>query len=247
MTLRVALHGASGKMGRAITSAIEADSQFSLALSLGRSASFASASFAEVDVLIDFSSTAAIEAVVGVARAHRLPLVVGTTGLNAEHKAMLSELSRDVPVLVAPNTSVGVTVLAYLARKAASLLGDSYDAEIVEMHHRNKVDAPSGTALRLAESVAAARNTALSDVAAHARSGHVGPRKQGEIGILAMRGGDVIGDHTLVFAGAGERVELSHKATSRELFARGALRAAGFVAAAKPSLYRMEDVLGLTE
>ena len=196
------------------------------------------------DVVIDFSSSSATEALAKQAEEMGFALVVGTTGLEPAARAALDAASRVVPLIVAPNTSVGVTVLAHLAQLATELLGESFDAEIVEMHHNQKADAPSGTALRLADAVLAAKGLDRSALRT-GRDGKPGPRGKAEVGVLAMRGGDVIGDHTLVLAGEGERLELTHKATDRMLFAKGALRAARWLAAKPAGSYDMRDVLGL--
>jgi len=198
-----------------------------------------------VDLAIDFSTAAAVPRFARAAASARIPSVICTTGLSAEAHAGLDSLAGVAPVVVAANTSVGVTVLLHLAARAATLLGDDYDAEIVELHHRHKVDAPSGTALRLAEAVAGARGLDLDAAARHGRSGAAGPRGKGELGIHAVRAGDIIGEHTLVLAGAGERIELTHRAHARDLFARGALRAARWVGGQPAGRYEMSDVLGL--
>jgi 4-hydroxy-tetrahydrodipicolinate reductase len=174
---------------------------------------------------------------------------VGTTGLSEADKKLLVEASRTIPLVYAPNMRVGVNVLLKLVALAAQRLGADYDVEIVEMHHRHKVDAPSGTALQLGEAAAAALGRDLKTDGVFVRNGVVGERKPGAIGFASLRGGDVIGDHTVIFAGSGERIELTHKASSRATFAQGALRAARFVAARRaakaPGLYGMRDVLGL--
>ena len=169
--------------------------------------------------------------------------VLGTTGLTDEEKAAVSETAKRIPIVWAPNFSLGVNLLLAMAEKAASLLDDSYDVEIVEMHHRHKKDAPSGTAIGLAEAVAKGRGIAPDAI--HGRSGLVGERPQGEIAIHALRGGDVVGDHTVVFAADGERIELVHKASSRSAFANGAMKAALWLHGREPGIYTMRDVLGL--
>ncbi len=262
---RVAVHGAAGRMGRAIIRAIAESPGATLVAALDRAGSAALgqdagvlaglgalrvpvesvlADDAEIDVLVDFSSPDATLALAEVARVRGIALVVGTTGLDEPALAALKLAATAVPVVLAPNTSVGVTVLFHLAEQATRLLGDGFDAEIVEMHHNKKADAPSGTALRLADAVLAAKGLDRSALRT-GRDGKPGPRTRNEVGVLALRGGDVIGDHTLVLAGEGERVELSHKATDRSLFARGAVRAATWVVAQQAGLYDMRDVLGL--
>jgi 4-hydroxy-tetrahydrodipicolinate reductase len=174
-----------------------------------------------------------------------VPLVVGTTGFSRAQQAELAQLAGRIPVVSAPNMSIGVNLLFRLAARAAEVLGESFDVEIVEAHHRHKKDAPSGTALRLAESVAHALGRDLSKELVTGRSGLTGERERSNIAVHAVRGGDVVGDHTVFFLGDGERVELTHKASSRGNFARGALRAASWVVGRGPGLYDMADVLGL--
>ncbi|NOY74926.1 MAG: 4-hydroxy-tetrahydrodipicolinate reductase [Kiritimatiellaeota bacterium] len=197
------------------------------------------------DCVMDFS-TGDIIANAKTAVSNGLSVVIGTTALDDGRKGELAKLAdAGGRIVLAPNMSVGVNVLFYLAEKTAELLGDGYDIEIVEMHHNQKRDAPSGTAVRLGECVAKGRNLSYKDDAVHCREGMVGARKPTEIGMHAVRGGDVVGDHTVVFATQGERVELVHKASSRDTFAMGALKAARFLAVAAPGFYDMRDVLGL--
>jgi 4-hydroxy-tetrahydrodipicolinate reductase len=173
-------------------------------------------------------------------------MVIGTTGLGASQRKALGDLARaGGRIVCAPNMSVGVNLLFHLSDRVASALGDDFDIEVVEMHHNEKRDAPSGTAMHLAEILAQARGLHCGEACRHGRYGNVGARSRQEIGVHALRGGDVVGDHTVIFAGAGERIELTHKASSRETFASGALRAARFLVHAKPGLYDMQDVLGL--
>jgi 4-hydroxy-tetrahydrodipicolinate reductase len=200
----------------------------------------------DADVVIDFSTPDALAALAPRCGASRVPLVSGTTGLTASHRAALDALAKNVAVVHAPNMSVGVNVLFHLAELATRLLGPSFDAEIVEMHHRHKVDAPSGTAVRLAEHVAAARGLDAAKAVVHGRSGQVGPRKDDEVGVMTLRGGSVVGEHTLVLAGPGERVELVHRAEDRSIFARGAVRAARWVVGRPAGRYDMADVLGIS-
>jgi 4-hydroxy-tetrahydrodipicolinate reductase len=201
------------------------------------------------DVLIDFTRPAATVAHVNACAEAGVGAVIGTTGLSEADKKALADAARKIPLVYAPNMSIGVNVLLKLVALAAQRLGGDYDVEIVEMHHRHKVDAPSGTALQLGEAAAAALGRDLKTDAVFARDGVIGERKPGAIGFATLRGGDVVGDHTVVFAGPGERIELAHKASSRTTFAHGALRAARFVAAQRaanaPGLYHMRDVLGL--
>lgn len=197
------------------------------------------------DVVIDFSSHQATAAIAELCAAKGKAMVIGTTGHSSEDRSALTRLSSRIPMVVSSNFSTGVNTLFWLTRKAAEILGPEFDLEIVEMHHRLKRDAPSGTARTLAEILAEVRQEQLERVLRHGRSGIVGERTQTEIGMHSVRGGDVVGDHTVIFAGMGERVELSHKASSRETFANGALRAALWVAKRPPGLYDMQDVLGL--
>ncbi len=174
-----------------------------------------------------------------------IPLVIGTTGHDAEGRAVLEACARSIPIVLAPNMSLGVNLLLRLAELAARSLGAGYDVEIVEAHHRQKVDAPSGTALALGRAVARGRGATLEELAVHDRHGAIGPRPEGAIGFAVIRGGDIAGDHRLLFAGPGERVELAHHAEDRSAFARGALVAARWVVGRPPALYSMQDVLGL--
>jgi len=203
------------------------------------------ASIAEADVLIDFSMHSAVPTHARMAADLGKGLVIGTTGLFPAEKAILQEAAQRIPIVWAPNMSVGVNLLFAMVRKAAGILGPEYDVEVTEMHHRHKKDAPSGTALRLAEKVAEGRGQDLKSVAAYGREGQTGERPVGQIGIHALRGGDIIGDHTVMFAIDGERVEFTHRATSRDTFAMGALRAAAWVLNRPPRIYDMQDVLGL--
>lgn len=199
------------------------------------------------DVIIDFSSHAATPGIVSTCAQYRKAAVVGTTGHSTEDQSQITRFRGDIPMVMASNFSTGVNTLFWLTRKAAEILGPAYDLEVVEMHHRLKKDAPSGTAKSLAEILASARQQQLARVARHGRAGIVGERTTEEIGIHSIRGGDVVGDHTVIFATNGERVELTHKASSRDTFAHGALRAALWVVRQPPGLYDMQDVLGLKQ
>jgi 4-hydroxy-tetrahydrodipicolinate reductase len=268
--VRVAIAGTGGRMGQTLVAAILAQQDIKLAAALevagspllGRDAggplgqstgvivgSDVAAALRATDVLIDFTRPAATDAHVKACADAGVGAVIGTTGLSEDDKKALAEAGRTVPLVYAPNMSVGVNVLLKLVALAAQRLGGDYDVEIVEMHHRHKVDAPSGTALQLGEAAAAALGRDLKTDGVFARDGVIGERKPGAIGFAALRGGDVIGDHAVIFAGPGERVELAHKASSRTTFAHGALRAARFVAARRGAkaagLYDMRDVLGL--
>ena len=196
------------------------------------------------DVLIDFSIPAALAGHLAAARAAGTPIVIGTTGLQPEHHAMIDEAAREIPVIQAANTSLGVNLLGHLVREAAARLGTDWDIEIVEMHHRHKADAPSGTALMLGNAAAAGMGTTLAEAEVTDRAGTVGPRSAGTIGLASLRGGSVVGDHSVVFATQGERIELIHRADDRAIFARGAVRAALWLAGRPAGRYTMDQVLG---
>lgn len=199
---------------------------------------------AQADVLIDFTRPESTAQVAAAAAAAGVALVVGTTGLSADHHAALSAAAAHVPVVFAPNMSVGVNVMLGLLRAAVAALGDGYDIEVLEAHHRHKADAPSGTALRIAQTLADAHGWDRDEVLRAGRQGHTGARPAREIGMQVIRGGDVAGDHTVFFLGDGERLEITHRASSRRVFASGALRAARWLRGRAPGLYDMSDVLG---
>ncbi len=203
------------------------------------------ATFAAADVVIDFTAPAASAGNARIAEQMGKAMVIGTTGLDAFETRAVEEAAHRVPIVWSPNLSIGVNLLLAMVESAARMLDPSYDVEIVEMHHRHKVDAPSGTALALGRAAAAGRNVKLEDVWRKARDGQTGARPRGEIGFASLRGGDVVGDHTVVFAADGERIEIGHKASSRQVFAKGAMRAAAWVAGKPAGLYSMRDVLGL--
>jgi 4-hydroxy-tetrahydrodipicolinate reductase len=206
----------------------------------------AKALFAASDVVIDFTSPAAVAVHAQLAAETRTAYVVGTTGLAADQEAALRQAATRTAVVWAPNMSVGVNLLFSLVEQMAGLLDpETYDIEILEMHHRHKVDAPSGTALGFGQAAARGRGVALDAVWQKSRDGHTGARKTGDIGFATLRGGDVAGDHTVMFAADGERIEISHKASSRQIFAKGAVRAARWVCGRPAGLYSMKDVLGL--
>jgi 4-hydroxy-tetrahydrodipicolinate reductase len=205
----------------------------------------AAAEMAKSDILIDFTHAAACVGNAQIAADAGKPAVIGTTGLSIEQRAALTELSRKIAIVYAPNMSVGVNLLFKLTREVAAILGLEYNIEIIEVHHNQKKDSPSGTAVRLAECAAEALGLNYDTDVVHGREGLVGERPANQIGMHAVRGGDVVGEHTVSFIGKGERIELTHKAHSRDNFARGALRAARFAFNAKPGLYDMQDVLGL--
>jgi 4-hydroxy-tetrahydrodipicolinate reductase len=197
------------------------------------------------DVVVDFSSHAVTTHVGTLCAKHKKALVIGTTGHNDTETFEIKQARKEIPIVWASNFSTGVNTLFWLTRKAAEILGPEFDLEVVEMHHRLKRDAPSGTARTLAEILAHVRGLHLKEATRHGRVGIVGERTPAEIGIHSLRGGDVVGDHTVIFANTGERLELTHKASSRDTFANGALRAAEWVVKQKPGLYDMQDVLGL--
>lgn len=201
--------------------------------------------FKKSDVVIDFTAPASTRKNAQLAAKYKKPLIVGTTGLSPADEKHLADAAKKTVIVYAANYSVGVNVLLALAERAASVLSDEWDAEIFEAHHKNKVDAPSGTAIALGKSVARGRKVDLKKVGDYARHGETGKRKKGKIGFSVARGGDVVGEHTVYFYGEGERVELGHVATNRALFARGALRAALWSKNKKPGLYDMKDILGL--
>jgi 4-hydroxy-tetrahydrodipicolinate reductase len=241
--VRVLLVGAKGRMGQAITAAAEAaDAVIVAGLDQGDDLT---KEIGACDVVVDFSHPSATDAIYRACLEAGKPLVVGTTGHSNEERALLEKTSKALPVVLSPNFSVGVNALFWLTRKAAEMLGQDFDLEIVETHHRLKKDAPSGTAKKLAEVLCEVRTLDYAKNVRHGREGLIGERSMAEIGVHSIRGGDVVGDHTVTFAGQGERLELTHKASSRETFAAGALRAARWIIGRPPGLYSMEDVLGL--
>lgn len=264
--VRIAVVGAAGKMGRALVRAVVEAEGATLTAACERAghpdlgadaAPLAGLPAAGVkmtagapapgaaDVWIDFSAPAASVANAAAAAQAGARLVIGTTGLTDDDRTKIAAAARATAVVLAPNMSVGVNVLLRLVADAARALGPAYDIEIVETHHRQKRDAPSGTALRLAEAIAEATGRDLDATARYERRGDIGPRTDAEIGLQTLRGGDVVGDHTVHFLGLGDRVEITHRASSRETFARGAVRAALWLAGRAPGLYDMRDVLGL--
>ena len=265
--IKVIVTGATGKMGSRIASAVLEAPDLKLAgaterkghpafgkdlgdlLGRGKAGVLLTdnleAVIAGAHVVVDFTQPEATLAHMRVAQAHRVAMVVGTTGFTSEQSRTLREYAREIPCVFSPNMSVGVNVLFSILPAVAKTLGEAYDMEIVEMHHRMKQDAPSGTALRLGQILAEARGRDLETSGVFSRHGAVGPRKAGEIGIQALRGGDVVGEHTVIFAGPGERLEITHRAHSRDTFAQGALRAARWVVGRDPGVYDMLHVLGL--
>ncbi|KQM14765.1 4-hydroxy-tetrahydrodipicolinate reductase [Novosphingobium sp. Leaf2] len=240
---RIGIIGSQGRMGQAIAAAIaDAGEDFTGGVDKDGDVS-AVAGIA--DILIDFSSPAALEANLDAAMAAGVPIVIGTTGLEERHHWLIDAASQTIPVLQTGNTSLGVTLLAHLVREAAARLGDDWDIEIVETHHRMKVDAPSGTALLLGEAAAQGRGLPLADNAVRGRDGITGQREAGTIGFASLRGGSVAGDHTVHFLADNERLSLSHLAENRGIFAKGAVRAAQWLLGREPGRYTMPQVLGL--
>jgi 4-hydroxy-tetrahydrodipicolinate reductase len=242
--MNVHINGSKGRMGQALISCAKEVEGLTVAAVTDMGDDLPMA-LAKCDACIDFSHHAALESVLAACVAGKKTLVIGTTGISDAGVAKIREAARSIPIVYSGNYSTGVNTLLWLTRKAAEILGPSFDLEVIETHHRMKKDAPSGTAKMLAETLAEVRALQYNEDVRHGRVGDVGARTQGEIGMHAIRGGDVVGDHTVVFAALGERVELTHKASSREIFARGALRAAQWAHGKAPGLYDMRDVLGL--
>lgn len=267
-SLQIAVFGISGRMGRALLTAIDetpgsvlggatasANSRW-----LGKDASEAAggvrrnvpieadpaAALRNAQVAIDFTLPEATTTNVAACLAAKRPLVIGTTGHAEQVRAQIAAAAEQIPIVMAPNMSLGVNLLLKLVELAATKLDADYDIEVFEAHHRNKKDAPSGTALALGASAANGRDVKLSEVAEYSRHGNTGARKRGAIGFSVFRGGDVVGDHTVTFAGIGERIELTHRASDRLAFARGAVHAAHWLSSQSPGLYSMQDVLGLS-
>lgn len=240
--MKILLNGSKGRMGAAVA-ALAPGLGITVAAAIDQGDDLRAA-IGAVDAVIDFSSHKATRALLEAAAASGKPVVLGTTGHAPQEKAELLALAGRVPCVWAGNFSVGVNLLFALTRRATRVLGEEYDTEVVEMHHRLKKDAPSGTAVRLLEIILEERRLEASALR-HGRQGITGERTRSEVGIHALRGGDVVGDHTVIYAGAGERIELTHKASDRAVFARGALRAAQWVVSQPPGVYDMQDVLGL--
>lgn len=239
----IGIIGSDGRMGQAIAALAE-ETGVAVAGAIdkgGDPIALAKAS----DVLIDFSSPGALVSNIGAAVAAGKPIIIGTTGLDEDHHRSIDDAARHIAVLQTGNTSLGVTLLARLVAEAAARLGPDWDIEIVEMHHRHKVDAPSGTALLLGKAAAGARNIDLTANSERARDGQTGARKTGAIGFASLRGGSVAGDHSVILATDNERIELVHRAENRAIFARGALRAAEWIKAQPPGRYNMDQVLGI--
>ena len=254
--LRLAIIGATGRMGRALLDLLKDDARFELVAALASSSRLGEPVYpgepglrfagewpeTARDVAIDFSGPAGLAAALAHCRAHKIALVTGTTGLDKALQDELAEAASDIPVLRAANFSLGVAVLRRLVREAAAALPD-WDLDILEAHHNRKVDAPSGTALALGEAAAAGRGIALNDSAVYAREGVTGARREGSIGFAVVRGGDIVGEHEVWVMGRGERVELNHRATDRSIFARGAIEAARWLAGRAPGTYDLDAML----
>jgi 4-hydroxy-tetrahydrodipicolinate reductase len=266
--LRLVIAGAGGRMGRTLlraaaevpgftlAGAVDREGAAEIGMDTGVLAGFAASGkkvtsdalplVAQADAIIDFTTPASTVALAGLAAQARIVHVIGTTGLTAADDAKLEAAARHAALIKSGNMSLGVNLLAALVKRAAAALGPEFDIEVLEMHHNKKVDAPSGTALLLGKAAAEGRNIALEKNSVRSRDGHTGARRSGDIGFAALRGGTVVGDHTVIFAGPSERIELSHKAEDRMIFARGALAAAKWGKGKKPGLYSMADVLGLS-
>ncbi|ALJ16221.1 4-hydroxy-tetrahydrodipicolinate reductase [Sphingopyxis macrogoltabida] len=238
----IGIIGSEGRMGVALAAAIAEAGQQRLGIDKGGDVA---ALAADAGVLVDFSSPAALEATLDACVAAKTPIVIGTTGLEERHHWLIDEAAKDVAVLQTGNTSLGVTLLAHLVREAAARLGADWDIEVLEMHHRMKVDAPSGTALLLGQAAAEGRGISLDTCSERGRDGLTGARGHGKIGFASLRGGTVAGDHDVIFAGSEEMITLSHRAENRMIFARGAVRAALWLIHQPPGRYTMPEVLGL--
>jgi 4-hydroxy-tetrahydrodipicolinate reductase len=266
--MKIAIAGATGRMGKMLIEAVlnTADTQLVGALDhsscpqlgedagafLGRKTGIAitadiAQALSEAEFLIDFTRPEGTMAHLAVAEKTGTKMIIGTTGLSSEQITNLKKASEELAIVFAPNMSVGVNATFKLLEIAAKMLNQGYDIEIIEAHHRHKVDAPSGTALKMGEVIADALGEKLDNVAIYAREGHTGERKEGSIGFATIRGGDIVGDHTVLFAGDGERIEISHKSSSRQSYAQGSLRAVRYLQNQASGLYDMQDVLGLRQ
>lgn len=265
--IKVTIIGVGGKMGRSIFSALSSDEEISVsggtemqgheligkdlgeAMGVGNSGVTISGNIEDAasgsDIIVDFTAPESTLLNAKYASENNKSIVIGTTGFSSEQKNTLKKLLQSVPTVISPNMSIGVNLLFELSKNVSKILGGEFDVEIVEAHHRNKVDSPSGTALGLAESVAEGLSVNLDDNAVYERHGNIGKRKENEIGIQTIRGGDVVGDHTVMFLGDGERIELTHKALSRNNFSKGVLRAVKWLPGKTPGIYSMKDVLGI--
>ena len=265
--MKIAVMGAAGRMGRELVRAIaaqpgcsvsgatEAAGSSALGKDIGELAglerigvavtSDAASVIAAADAIVDFTVPKASMEFARLAAKSGTAHIIGTTGFDAASEASITEAAKKTAIVKAGNMSLGVNLLVVLTKQVAAALGNDFDIEIVEMHHRMKVDAPSGTALMLGEAAASGRNVELADCSIRGRDGHTGPRRPGDIGFATLRGGSVVGDHTVIFAGEGERIELTHRAADRGIFARGAVKAALWAKGRAPGLYDMTDVLGI--
>jgi 4-hydroxy-tetrahydrodipicolinate reductase len=263
--MKVAIAGASGRMGQMLIDAVSTAPDLTLVAALDRTDSPLAgrdageplgratgvrvtadlAALAGADVLIDFTRPEATLAHLAACRAAGVAMVIGTTGFDDAGKRTIADAAREIAIVFAPNMSVGVNATFKLVEVATRMLAEGYDIEIIEAHHRHKVDAPSGTALKMGEMVAGALGRPLDELAVYERHGHTGERRAGSIGFATIRGGDIVGDHTVLFAGAGERIEITHRSSSRQSYATGSLRAARFLAGRTHGLFDMFDVLGI--
>lgn len=267
--VRIAIAGAAGRMGRNLVQAAQQSQQAQLSAGSVRAESTLigvdvgelcgegkldialvddlATVIDQFDVIVDFTTPASTLANLALCHQYGKKIVIGTTGFSEEQKAQIAEFAQTLPIVMAPNYSVGVNLVFKLLEKAAKVMGDYCDIEIIEAHHRHKVDAPSGTAIGMGEAIAGAMGNKLSDVAVYAREGITGERTRNEIGFATIRAGDIVGEHTAMFADIGERVEITHKATDRMTFANGAIRAAVWLDSKEPGFYTMTDVLSLNE
>lgn len=263
--MRIAIAGASGRMGRMLVEAVTNTPDMQLTVALDRAGSAALGqdacaflgrdsgvlvtdnvdALANADCLIDFTRPEGTLGHIGACVRHGVKMVIGTTGFDESGRAAIEAAAQEVAIVFAPNMSVGVNATLKLLDMAARILNSGYDVEVFEAHHRNKVDAPSGTALKMGETVASAWGASLSDIATWTRHGDTGVRQPGTIGFSVVRGGDIVGDHTVYFCGTGERIEITHRSTSRATYAQGSIRAAGFLRDKKKGLFDMQAVLGL--
>jgi len=242
--IRFAIAGKNGRMGKMLIETVMAapDALLAAAFDMGDDADSA---LAQADCLIDFTRPEGTLTHLELCRQHSVHMVIGTTGFSADQKQQIEAAAQEIPIVFAPNMAVGVNAVFKLLDVAARILNEGYDIEVIEAHHRHKVDAPSGTALRMGEVVAAALGHDLKACAIYGREGHTGERPATQIGFSTIRGGDIVGDHTVLFAGTGERIEITHKSASRMSYALGSLRAARFLRDKKNGLFDMQDVLGL--
>jgi 4-hydroxy-tetrahydrodipicolinate reductase len=242
--IRSAIAGAKGRMGKTLIEAVQAapDAELAAAFDIEDDVE---AALAQAGCLIDFTRPEGTLKHLEICRRRGVHMVIGTTGFSAEQKKQIEAAAKDIPIVFAPNMAVGVNAVFKLLDVAARILNEGYDVEVIEAHHRMKVDAPSGTALRMGEVVAKALGRSLEECAIYGREGHTGERPATQIGFSTIRGGDIVGDHTVLFAGTGERIEITHKSASRMSYALGSLRAARFLQGKKNGLFDMQDVLGL--